>query len=488
MGFEALLTEISGYLWSVPMLIFIAVVAGVYTIASGFLQVRYVKDMVVHTFTGKSSESGVSPFQSLVIALSGRVGTGNIAGVATAIAAGGPGAVFWMWFIAFFGSAAAFAESTLAQIYKKKVDGEYRGGPAYYAEKGLGWKWYGYIFAVVAAVSTCLLTPGVQANAIADSMNNAFGIGPVITGIALVVITGYVIFGGVRRIAFLASYVVPIMALFYLIVAAIVIFANIEQIPSTFALIFSSAFGVDSAFGGMVGAAISWGVRRGLYSNEAGQGTGAQAAAAAEVSHPVKQGLVQTFSVYIDTLLICTATALMILMTGNYSVTDPDGGYIVDYTNGMEAGAGYTQAAVDGVLGGFGSPFVAISLFLFAFTTLVAYFYIAETNLFYIVRGKSRKVFSNILKVLFLAAIFFGTVRSATFTWTLADIGLGLMVWVNLIAVILLYKPTMIALKDYKAQRKQGLDPVFRPSKVNIKNADYWMEREQEDEKRRKTI
>ncbi|SNZ15434.1 alanine or glycine:cation symporter, AGCS family [Terribacillus aidingensis] len=488
MGFEAILGKVSEYLWSVPMLVFIAVVAGVYTIATGFLQVRFFKDMITQTFTGKSSASGVSPFQALVIGLSGRVGTGNIAGVATAIAAGGPGAVFWMWFIAFFGSAAAFAESTLAQIYKKRVDGEYRGGPAYYAEKGLGWKWYGYIFAVVAAVSTCLLTPGIQANAIAESMNNAFGITPLITGIALVAIVGYVIFGGIRRIAFLASYVVPIMALFYLLVAAIVIFANIEQVPSTFALIFSSAFGVDSAFGGIIGAAISWGVKRGLYSNEAGQGTGAQAAAAAEVSHPVKQGLVQSFSVYIDTLLICTATALMILMTGNYSVENPDGGFLVDYANGMEAGAGYTQAAVDGVLGGFGSAFVAISLFFFAFTTLVAYFYIAETNLFYIVRGEKRKIFSNIMKPLFLAAVFFGTVRSASFAWTLADIGLGLMVWVNLIAVILLYKPTILAFKDYQTQKREGLDPVFRPSQVDIKNADYWEERELEEEMQRKTV
>ena len=308
---------------------------------------------------GSKSTAGVSSFQALSIALSGRVGTGHIAGVATAIFIGGPGAIFWMWLVAFLGSGSAFIESTLAQIYKRKEKGEYRGGPAYYIEKGFKNKNIGKIYAIVFAVATILacgiLLPGVQANSIASSINNAFDISNVWTGVALAVLLGLIIFGGIKTIANVTQYVVPFMAMAYILVAIIIMVMNYEKIPAVFSLIFSSAFGANATFGGIIGAMITIGVKRGVYSNEAGQGTGAHPAAAAEVSHPAKQGLVQAFSVYIDTLFVCSATAFMILVTGMYNVQGADGNLIVDggvYSmqdgvKQVEGSAVYTQAAVD---------------------------------------------------------------------------------------------------------------------------------------------
>lgn len=252
---------------------------------------------------------------------------------------------------------------------------------------------------------------------------------------------------------------------------------NITEIPSVLGLIFSSAFGADSMFGGIIGSAIAWGVKRGIYSNEAGQGTGSHAAAAAEVSHPAKQGLVQAFSVYIDTLFVCSATAFMILFTSSFNVVGPDGStHIVENLAGVEPGPGYTQAAVESAIPGFGAGFVAISLFFFAFTTIMAYYYIAETNIAYLTKGKNSKPAMFILKLVILAATFYGAVRTASLAWALGDVGLGLMVWLNLIAILLLAKPALIALKDYEEQKKQGLDPVFNSVKLGIKNAEYWEE------------
>jgi AGCS family alanine or glycine:cation symporter len=446
----------------------------IFSIMSRFLQVRYIKDMIVLMFKGKSSDAGVSSFQALSLALSGRVGTGNIAGTATAIAFGGPGAVFWMWAIAFIGASSAFVESTLAQIYKVKQDGQYRGGPAYYIEKGMGMKWYAVLFALSAILAMSLLMPGIQSNSIAAGLNNAFGLSPTVTGVILVVLIGSIIFGGVKRIATVAQYVVPFMALGYILVSLIIVIMNITELPSVFALIFKSAFALDSAFGGIVGMAISWGVKRGIYSNEAGQGTGPHAAAAAEVSHPAKQGLVQAFSVYVDTLFVCSATAFMILFTGMYNVQAPDKTYIVNNLGDVEPGPAFTQAAVETVLPGFGAPFVAIALFFFAFTTIMAYYYIAETNIAYLFRGKNSKWAMFALKVVLLGATFYGSVKTATLAWALGDIGLGIMVWLNMIAIVILYKPAFKALKDYEEQKKQGLDPVFNSKKLGIKNAEFW--------------
>lgn len=480
---EQFVNQLNDILWSQPLIWLCVGVGLLYSIMTRFLQVRHLKDMVTLMFKGKSSDAGVSSFQALSIALSGRVGTGNIAGTATAIAFGGPGAVFWMWVIAFIGAGTAFIESTLAQIYKVKQDGQYRGGPAYYIEKGIGWKWYGVLFAISAVLALSILMPGIQSNSIAAGLKNAFGLSPTITGIALVVLIGLIIFGGVKRIARVAQYVVPFMAIGYILVSLIIVAVNADQLPYVFGLIFKSAFALEPVFGGLVGMAIQWGVKRGIYSNEAGQGTGPHAAAAAEVSHPAKQGLVQAFSVYIDTLLVCSATAFMILFTGMYNTQAPDGTYLVNNLSGVEAGPGFTQAAVETVLPGFGAGFVAVSLFFFAFTTIMAYYYMSETNIAYLTRGKNSKWPMFGLKLVILGATFYGAVKTANLAWALGDVGLGLMVWLNLIAILILSKPALKALKDYEEQKKQGLDPVFNPEKLGINNADYWTEDYKKDEK-----
>ncbi|WP_350300389.1 alanine/glycine:cation symporter family protein [Peribacillus frigoritolerans] len=468
------ITALNGVLWSSPVIYILLGVGLLFSILTRFLQVRHIKEMVLLMFQGKSSEAGVSSFQALSIALSGRVGTGNIAGVATAIAFGGPGAVFWMWAIAFIGAASAFVESTLAQIYKVKQDGQYRGGPAYYIEKGIGWKWFAVLFAFAALIAMAILMPGVQSNSIAAGVENAFGIKPVFTGLAIVLLLGFIIFGGVKRIANAATLIVPFMALGYILLSVVIVLMNITELPGVISLIFRSAFGLDSAFGGIIGMAIAWGVKRGVYSNEAGQGTGAHPAAAAEVSHPAKQGLVQAFSVYIDTLFVCSATAFMILFTGMYNTQAENGSYIVNNLGDVTPGPGYTQAAIDSVIPGFGAGFVAIALFFFAFTTIMAYYYIAETNIAYLMRNRNGKTAMFALKLIILAASFYGSVRTAELAWALGDAGLGIMVWLNVIAILILAKPALITLKDYEKQKKAGVDPVFNPKALGIKNADFW--------------
>ncbi|ALC83155.1 MULTISPECIES: alanine/glycine:cation symporter family protein [Bacillus] len=471
---EKFVSGLNGVLWSEPVIYILMIIGLTFSVLTRFLQVRHIKEMIKLMFQGKSSEAGVSSFQALSIALSGRVGTGNIAGVATAIAFGGPGAVFWMWAIAFFGASSAFIESTLAQIYKVKQDGQYRGGPAYYIEKGIGWKWFAFLFAFAALIAMAILMPGVQSNSISEGVKNAFGIHPAITGVLIVLLLGFIIFGGVKRIANAAQLIVPFMALGYILLSLVIVITHIDQLPGVISLIFRSAFALDSAFGGLIGMAISWGVKRGIYSNEAGQGTGPHPAAAAEVSHPVKQGLVQAFSVYIDTLFVCSATAFMILFTGMYNTEAADGSFIVNNLKGVEAGPGFTQAAIDSVIPGFGAGFVAIALFFFAFTTIMAYYYIAETNIAYIAQGKNSKWAMLILKLVILASTFYGTVKTAELAWAWGDAGLGIMVWLNIIAIVLLAKPALAALKDYEKQKKQGIDPVFDPKALGIKNADYW--------------
>ncbi len=471
---EAFIQWLNDIIWS-PALIYLCLGTGLfYSLATRFLQVRHLKDMVTHMFEGKSSEAGVSSFQALSLALSGRVGTGNIAGVATAIAAGGPGSVFWMWLIAFLGAGSAFVEAALGQVYKTKQDGQFRGGPAYYIEKGLKLKWYAVLFAVVTVIATGVLLPGVQANSIAAGIENAFGIHPAITGIALAVILASIIFGGVKRIANVAQVVVPFMALGYILVALIIVFLNISQLPGVLALIFKSAFGLDAAFGGILGAAISWGVKRGIYSNEAGQGTAPHAASAAEVSHPAKQGLVQAFSIYVDTLFVCSATAFMILITGMYNVKPDGAAPIVNNLGDVEPGPIFTQQAVETVFPGFGAPFVAIALLFFAFTTIMAYYYMAETNLAYLNRYVKRTWSEYALKIVILGVVFYGSVKTASLAWTLGDIGVGSMAWLNIIAILLLTKPALAVLKDYERQKKEGKDPVFDPVKLGIADADFW--------------
>ena len=486
---ESFVNQVNAVVWS-PALVYLALGAGLFfSILTRFVQVRLFREMVHLLFSSKSSDQGISSFQALSVSLSGRVGTGNIAGVAAAIGFGGPGAVFWMWVVAFLGASTAYVESTLGQIYKEEDEGQYRGGPAFYIEKAMGQKWYAWLFAVTTIIATGLLLPGVQANSIANAAEVALGTGQMIhtgfgslgvtkiaTAVAVVTVLGFIIFGGVKRIAHFTQIVVPFMALAYIVMAVVVIFLNISELPGVVSLIFRDAFTPMAGFG----AAIGWGVKRGVYSNEAGQGTGPHAAAAAEVQHPSQQGLVQAFSVYIDTLFVCSATAFMILITGAYNVHAGEGAFLIQNLPADLAAnsPAFTQYAVEGVMPGFGKPFVAIALFFFAFTTLLAYYYIAETNVAYLRRTFKIPGEMMILKVALMASVFYGAVRTANLAWGLGDIGVGLMAWLNIIAILILFlmgRPALKALKDYEAQRKAGVKEYsFDPEALGIKNADFW--------------
>jgi AGCS family alanine or glycine:cation symporter len=472
-----IVSTLNGYIWS-SALIYLCLGVGLYfSIRTRFMQVRGFNEMLRLMFKGEKSPAGVSSFQALAMSLSGRVGTGNIAGVATAIAFGGPGAVFWMWTVAFLGASTAYIESTLGQIYKEVDDkGQYRGGPAYYIEKAMGQKWYAWIFAIATVVATGLLLPGVQSNSIASGIENAWGVAPAVTAGVLAIALGFIIFGGVKRIAAFAEVVVPFMALGYVLIALVIVAINADQVPAMIALIFKSAFGLEAGFGAVLGLAVEWGVKRGVYSNEAGQGTGPHPAAAAEVSHPAKQGYVQAFSVYIDTLFVCSATAFMVLSTGKYNVQGPDGSMLVNNIPGVAVGPGYTQAAVESVMPGFGASFVAIALTFFAFTTIIAYYYMAETNINYLNRKAHRPWMSFVLKLALLVAVIYGAVRSAGVAWDLGDLGVGIMAWLNIIAILILQKPALTCLRDYEAQKKAGKDPIFDPDALGIRNADLWRE------------
>jgi AGCS family alanine or glycine:cation symporter len=486
---QEVVNTISGIMWE-PALVYILLGTGLFfSIMTRFVQVRMIGEMWRLIFSGKESDRGISSFQALAVSLSGRVGTGNIAGVAAAIGIGGPGAVFWMWVVAFLGASTAYVESTLGQIYKEEDEGQFRGGPAYYFEKALGQKWYAWVFAVSTIVAVGVLLPTVQSNAIGAAVELAFGgdsvmsqaIGGVsyaklATATFVVIALGVIIFGGVKRIAHFTQIVVPFMAIGYILMSVGIVIYHIEALPGIISLIFSDAF---SPMAGL-GAAIGWGVKRGVYSNEAGQGSGPHAASAAEVQHPAQQGLVQAFSVYIDTLFVCSATAFMILITNQYYVADLDvsvsGGVL--FTDIQANSPAFTQLALESVLGDFGRIFVAIALFFFAFTTLLAYYYIAETNVAYIRRSIRFPGELAIIKFVLLGAVFYGTVRTADLAWGLGDIGLGIMAGLNIFGILLLYfmgQPALRALKDYEAQRKAGVvDYTFDPEALGIRNADFW--------------
>ncbi|MGH4120311.1 alanine/glycine:cation symporter family protein [Clostridium sp.] len=490
---EIIINTISNLIWS-KALIYLCLGTGIYfSVRTRLLQVRHIKHMVRYLFVGGDSKRGVSSFQAFAMSVAGRVGTGNIAGVATAIAMGGPGAIFWMWAIAFLGAGSSFIECTLGQVYKEEVDGEYRGGPAYYIEKAMGKKWYAIIFASVTVIGMGIFAPGVQSNSIAAAMKNAFHITPAITGSVVVVILALIIFGGTKRLGKVAEIVVPFMAILYIIASLIVLALNITEIPKMFSLIIKSAFGLQPAFAGIVGVSIQWGVKRGIYTNEAGQGTGPQASAAAEVTHPAVQGLVQAFAVYVDTLFVCSATAFMILATGKFNVVNPVGGFIVENIPKVKIGPVYTQLAMGTVFGKLGAPFISIALFFFAVTTLMAYYYISETNLTYLFKdSKYNKFMINVLRVAILISTFYGSIKTAKTAWALGDIAVGTMAWLNVIAILILGNIGIKVLKDYESQIKMGRDVdtfTFDPLKLGIKNADTWYKiRERRRKKARNKI
>lgn len=460
---EKIVNIINDIVWS-PALVVLLVATGLYfSFRSRFVQVRKFGTMLRLLKPGKKTEKGISSFQAMCLALSGRVGTGNIVGVATAIAFGGPGAVFWMWVIAFFGASTAFVESTLAQQYKYSHRGVFRGGPFAYIEKGLNCKWLSVVFCITTIVGCGILLSTVQANGMSAALANSFNVKPWISGCILAVLIALVIIGGIKRISKVAGIITPVMALGYVIISFIVIAINWRDIPAVFGAIFNGALGIKPVCGGILGSTIMMGVKRGLFSNEAGQGTGAIPSASAEVEHPVQQGLAQAFSVYVDTLLVCTATALMILSSGTYNIFDAKSGEML-YAGAEELGnnyVGFTQAAIDSALGGFGSAFVSIALILFVFTTVMAYYFYSESSIIHLchmgkgISASTEKKILGCFKILMLAAIIFGAVKEANLVWMLGDIGVGMMAWINVIVIIILSPKVFKALDEFEGRGKK---------------------------------
>lgn len=450
-----LINLMNDLLWG-SILVYLLVGVGVYfTVRLGFIQFRHFGHMFsVLKNSRKADKAGISSFQALCTSLAARVGTGNMAGVAVALTAGGPGAIFWMWLIAMLGMATAFAESTLAQLYKTKDDdGNYRGGPAYYMEKGLGMRWMGVLFSIFLIIAFGLVFNAVQANSIASAMHTAFGWEDKYVGIGVVVLSAIIIFGGIKRIARVAELVVPIMALAYLALALFVMFSNIEKLPAILALIMKSAFGLQEAAAGGVGYAIAQaminGIKRGLFSNEAGMGSAPNAAASATPypPHPASQGYVQMLGVFMDTIVICSATVSIILMSGEY------------VPGGEITGIELTQAALSSQVGEWGSIFVAVAIFFFAFTSIIANYSYAETNLLFL--EHNHKAGLGLFRVVVLGMVMFGTLASLPVVWSLADVSMGLMALVNLVAIILLSSTVIKLAKDYNRQLKEGKLPTF---------------------------
>lgn len=442
-------------LWSYILIIMLLGCAIWFTAKTRFVQFRMIREMIrlLGDSAGKAKEGEqhISSFQAFAVSLASRVGTGNLAGVATAIAVGGPGAVFWMWVIALLGAASAFVESTLAQLYKTKGKDSFVGGPAYYMKHGLGLNWMGTLFAVLISVTFGFAFNSVQSNTICAAMEGAFAIDPAIMGILLTIFTILIIFGGIQRIAKVSSVIVPVMALGYIALALGIVVFNMDKLPGVIELIVENAFGWEQAIGGSVGAALMQGIKRGLFSNEAGMGSAPNVAATATVSHPVKQGLIQTLGVFTDTLIICTCTAFIILFSGAP-------------LDGSVSGVQLTQHALTNEIGNSGSIFVAIAILLFAFSSIIGNYYYGEANIRFIT---SRKSILYIYRLLVGGMVMFGALASLELAWSLADIMMAFMTICNLIAISLLSRQAFLLLNDYVSQRRNGIkNPVFDKNRI----------------------
>ena len=483
MSISNIIISIDNFVWGISLIILSLGSGLLFSIALKFPQIRLFKEMLKCSFKNNKADSGLTPFQALSIAIGGRVGTGNITGTASAILFGGPGAVFWMCIMAIIcsASASAYVESALAQVWKEKINNEYAGGPSFYMKKGLGFKSVGIFYAVLSVIFLIIFA-GVQTNAFSSVAAASFNISPLIIAIAYTFLLVIVIFGGAKSIAKVADKVVPIMSISYVMVAILLILINITKVPEMFSLIIKSAISIDAVFGGIVGSSISWGVRRGVFSNEAGLGTGAWVAGCADVSHPAKAGLSQTFSVFIS-LLICIATSLMILVTDSYNVIGTDGNYIVQNIIGDYDI--YVTHSIDSVVQGFGTIFITIAMFLFTFTTIMAYsLYLSRINYFFFsghTNRKNVKIVSTLINIVTTILAFLGPLVSSSTIWSMASAMCGLISLVNLFSLILLYKPAIITLKDYEKQLKMGLDPVFIPEKYKIENTELWNKIIEED-------
>ena len=435
---------INDLLWTYILVALLLGCAVWFTLRTRFVQFRMIKEMVRllgdSGGKGDAKEKHISSFQAFAISIASRVGTGNLAGVATAIAVGGPGAVFWMWVIALLGASSSFVESTLAQLYKIKGKDSFIGGPAYYMRKGLKQPWMGALFAVLITITFGFAFNSVQSNTLCAAFEGAFGFDHAVVGGIITALTLTIIFGGVQR-----------MALGYIALALIIVLLNIKELPGVLALIVGHAFGWEQALGGGVGMALMQGIKRGLFSNEAGMGSAPNVAATAHVSHPVKQGLIQTLGVFTDTLIICTCTAFIILFSG----APLDGS-----TNGVQL----TQHALTNEIGPSGAIFVAVALFFFAFSSILGNYYYGEANVRYLTH---RKWVLNIYRILVGGMVMFGAVATFDLAWSLADVTMGLMVLCNLIAISLLGKYAFRLLEDYRAQKSAGIkDPVFTKNRL----------------------
>ena len=462
-------SQVNEFLWGWhwhSILVVLALCGIYFTIRTRFVQFRMVPEMfrlLGESLPKSKAKNQVSSFQAFAVSVATRVGTGNLAGVAGAIAVGGPGAVFWMWMIALIGSATAFVESTLAQLYKRRNGESFIGGPAYYILHGTHWKWMAALFAVLMVLTFGLSYNSIQSNTIAEAMNNAFGFDTTIVGIVLAVLSLVIVFGGIHRIAVVSSIIVPVMAIGYFLLALVIIVMNYELIPSVFRLIVDNAFGLGPMAGGMVGVAMREGVKRGLFSNEAGEGSAPNVAATASVSHPVKQGLIQALGVFTDTLLVCSCTAFIILLSGLYY--------------GGSDGIVLTQAALESQIGSSGKIFVALAIFFFAFSSIIGNYYYGEANILFLTR---RKWVLTVFRILSGGVmVMLGALASLKVVWNLGEVFMALITLCNLVAIVILGKHAFALLSDYRSQKRRGIkSPQFKRSSMPSieKDIDAWDE------------
>ena len=464
---NSIVGQINNILWSYVLIALLILSGLFYTIRTGFAQGRLLGDMVA-LITGKLSSlrdgekkvaGQVTGFQAFCIAVASHVGTGNLAGVAIAVAVGGPGALFWMWVIALLGGATSLIENTLAQTYKVKEGNGFRGGPSYYMEKALGQKTLGYIFSVIVIVTFAFVFNTVQANTIAQAFETSFNMSSAVAGVILAALTALIIFGGLNRIANVVSFMVPIMAIGYVVVALYVLIVNAVHIPALFMSIIEAAFGIKQAVGGAIGVAMLQGIKRGLYSNEAGMGSAPNAAATSNVSHPVKQGLLQAFGVFVDTILICSATGFIVLLYPEYNTIG-------------EKGIKLTQLALSHSVGAWGAGFITLCIFLFAFSSLVGNYYYGEANLEFLTKSKTSML---VFRVLTVACVYLGSVASLGLVWDIADVSMGIMALMNIVVIAILSPKAVAIINDYIKQRKEGKNPVFRAKDIpGLENTECW--------------
>ena len=459
------ITHVNDFLWTY-ILIAVLIGCGIwFTWRTRFVQFRMVGEMLRLLADASVSRPGrkhISSFQAFAVSVATRVGTGNLAGVATAIALGGPGAVFWMWVIALIGSATAFVESTLAQLYKIRHKDSFIGGPAYYILRGMHNRWMAVTFAILITITFGLSYNSIQSNTICHAMGEAFGWSRTVTGLLIAALSLTIVFGGIQRIARVSSVIVPVMAIGYFILAIIIVIMNIEVLPHIFKTILANAFGVEQIAGGGIGATMMNGIKRGLFSNEAGEGSAPNVAATASVSHPVKQGLIQALGVFTDTLLVCSCTAFIILISGLYT------------TPGLN-GIALTQSALQAEIGSMGPVFIAIAIFLFAFSSIIGNYYYGEANIRFLFErgGKGHEGYKS-STIIFIYRIFsgglmviFGALASLEIVWNLGDVCMALLTACNLMAIMVLGKYAFRLLDDYRAQKRQGIkEPTFHSSQL----------------------